>query len=130
MKHTILLLTGLLISAISELSAANLNLAGTFTDHAVLQRDAFAPVWGWADPNEQVTVAFAGQSKSATADAAGKWMVKLDPMPASAVGRDLVVQSSIKNRQSKITDVLVGDVWLCSGQSNMHFRMKTVENAA
>ena len=129
MKRILTLLTALLISAISALSAANLSFSGTFTDHAVLQRDAVTPVWGWADPNEQVAVTFGTQNKSATADATGKWQVKLDPMPASAKGRDLVVQSAIENRKSKITDVVVGDVWLCSGQSNMHFRMKTVENA-
>ncbi len=108
---------------------ADVRLPSFFTEHMVIQRDVSVPVWGWADPSEVVTVAFADQSKSATADASGKWMLKLDPMPASAAGRDLIVQSSIENRQSKISDVLVGDVWLCSGQSNMHFRMKTVENA-
>ena len=130
MKNKLItLFTALLFSTNPALSAADLTFAGVFTDHAVLQRDSAAQVWGWGDPSEQVTVAFAGQSKSATADASGKWMVKLDPMTASAKGRDLVVQSSIKGRASKITDVLVGEVWLCSGQSNMHFRMKTVENA-
>ncbi len=119
----------LLIAPLLELQAAELRISGVFTDHAVLQRDQPAQIWGWGDPNERVTVTFATQTKPATADANGKWMVKLDPMPASAEGRDLVVQSTNKDRQSKISDVLVGDVWLCSGQSNMHFRMKTVENA-
>jgi sialate O-acetylesterase len=109
--------------------AAELTFAGIFTDHTVLQRDVAVPVWGWADPDEQITVAFAAQNKSATADATGKWLVRLDAMPASTQGGDLVVQSTINNRQSRISDVVVGDVWLCSGQSNMHFRMQTVENA-
>ena len=125
----ITLLAALHFSAIPAQASADLRFAGVFTDHAVLQRDVATQVWGMGDPNEYVTVEFADQSKSATADAEGKWMVKLDPMPTSAKGRDLIVQSSIKNRQSKISDVLVGDVWLCSGQSNMHFRMQSVEDA-
>ncbi len=108
----------------------DLKLAGLFTDHIVLQRDATVPIWGSANPNEQLTVSFATQNKATTADANGNWILKLDPMPASAQGRELAVQSSIENRKFKISDVLVGDVWLCSGQSNMHFRMKSVENAA
>ena len=120
----------MLLWPLSALSAADLKIAGVFSDHAVLQRDLPARIWGWADPNEKVTVNFAAQSKSATADARGRWMVTLDPLPASAEGRDLIVQSGLKGRQSKISDVVVGDVWLCSGQSNMHFRMKTVDNAA
>ena len=130
MIKLIAFLATLLLCPISALSAADLSFAGIFTDHAVLQRDVASHVWGWGDPNEKVTVAFAGQSKSVTADASGKWLVKLDPMSASAEGRDLIVQSSIKNRQVKIADVLVGDVWLCSGQSNMHFQLKSDQNAA
>ena len=129
MNLATLLITTLLASTIPALPAADLAFASVFTDHAVLQRDVATQVWGWGDPQEKITVAFAGKSKSATADAAGKWMVKLDPMAASAEGRELVVRSSIENRQSKLADVLVGDVWLCSGQSNMHFRMRGVEDA-
>lgn len=119
----------LLLLPTTLLQAAQLRIAGVFTDHAVLQRDQPATIWGWADPDEKITVTFASQSKPATADASGSWRVKLDPMPASAEGRDLVVQSELKGRQSKLTDIVVGDVWLCSGQSNMHFRMRTVANA-
>jgi sialate O-acetylesterase len=129
-KKLIAILATLTLCPISSLSAGDLAFAGIFTDHAVLQRDVSSHVWGWGDPNEKVTVSFAGQSKSVTADASGKWMVKLDAMSASAEGRDLIVQSSIKNRQAKIADVLVGDVWLCSGQSNMHFQLKSDQNTA
>ncbi len=119
----------LLLAPLTALHAADVKLAGVFTDHTVLQRDQPVPVWGGADPGETVTVGFAGQSKSAKADAAGKWLVSLDPMPASAEGRELVVESSLKERKSRITDVVVGDVWLCSGQSNMHFQLKSAEKA-
>lgn len=90
-----------------------------FSDHAVLQRDSKVPVWGWADPGTRITVRFAGQEKIALAGDDGKWSTTLDPMAASSEGRTLTVSSQVPDQQSSITDVLVGDVWLCSGQSNM-----------
>ena len=82
----------------------------------VLQRDMRAPVWGTAEPNAEVTVEFANQRKTTKADASGKWIADLDPMPASAEPRELRItqsnpQSAIPNPQFK--DVLVGDVWVC-----------------
>ena len=107
---------------------AEVKLASPFTSHMVLQREKPVPVWGTAESGEQVTVEFAGQTKSVTADADGKWLVKLDPMPASAESRELVVagnhQSQIENL--KCEDVLVGEVWLASGQSNMTFPVSKV----
>lgn len=102
--------------------AAAVRLASPFGDHMVLQQGMPVPVWGTADAGSKVTVAFAGQTKTATADAAGQWRVTLDPLTASAVSRDLLVTET--NRESKIvnhkcSDVLVGEVWLCGGQSNM-----------
>jgi len=85
----------------------------------VLQRDDPVPVWGWTTPGKQVTVQFAGQTKTATADATGKWQITLDPMEASAEGRTLTVQSTIRDPKSEIRNVLVGDVFLLAGQSNM-----------
>lgn len=111
------------------LPAAELKLAGVFTDHVVLQREKPVPVWGWSDPGEPVTVRFAGQSKSATADVSGKWQVMLDPLSASDRGGELVVESNLGKRKAGITDVVVGEVWLCSGQSNMHFQMKSDADA-
>lgn len=93
----------------------------------VLQREATIPVWGTATAGETVTVEFAGQKKTATADADGKWMVKLDALPASAEPRELAVSG---NKSSvKITDVLVGDVWLAGGQSNMGYPLSAAHNA-
>jgi sialate O-acetylesterase len=129
MKATLSLLATLLLAPLAALHAADLKLAGVFTDHTVLQREQPLPVWGWATPDDQVTVTFAGQSKSAKADAGGKWLVRLDPLPASAEGRDLIARSATGKQQAKASDVLVGDVWLCSGQSNMHFTMKSVDKA-
>ncbi len=95
---------------------AELKLPAVFSDHMVLQQKQADPVWGWDTPGTAVTVSFAGQTKSATADATGKWMVKLDPLPANATPAALTVQGSSKK---EITNVLVGEVWICSGQSNM-----------
>ncbi len=90
-----------------------------FSDGVVLQRGAEVPVWGWAAPGEMVTVTFAGQKKSAAAGADGRWMVRLRSLRASAEPRELAVTASGASGAALATNVLVGDVWLCSGQSNM-----------
>jgi sialate O-acetylesterase len=105
----------LLITWLSPLHAAELRLASVFTDHMVLQRDKPVPVWGTADPGQEVQVHFAGQQKTTRTDASGRWMVKLAPLQANARPDILRVNGLA------IEDVLVGDVWLCSGQSNMGF---------
>ncbi|QHI68277.1 sialate O-acetylesterase [Tichowtungia aerotolerans] len=98
---------------------AEVKLNPLFTDHMVLQRNHATPVYGTADPGENITVEFAGQVKTAVAGENGEWKVTLDPMPASSKPRSLSVQSTIGHHKSSIVDVLVGDVWLCAGQSNM-----------
>ncbi len=90
-----------------------------FSDHMVLQRHVKAPVWGWAAPGATVTVRFGNQTKTAVAQADGRWMVRLDAMGASSEPRTLNVCSSSGGQHATVNDVLVGDVWLCSGQSNM-----------
>ncbi|RKX40279.1 MAG: 9-O-acetylesterase [Verrucomicrobia bacterium] len=111
--------------------AAELTLPSVFSDHMVLQREQPVPVWGNAEPDAVVTVEFAGQKKSTTADQDGNWMVKLDPLKASAKPREMNVSSNLKSEviHRKFTDVLVGEVWLCSGQSNMQWSMERSENA-
>ncbi|CAN5906283.1 sialate O-acetylesterase [soil metagenome] len=124
-------LTILLLGTAAQ--ATELKLASIFSDHAVLQRDQPAPLWGWADAGTKVSVEFAGQTKTTTADAAGKWMVKLDAMAAEAKPREITVSAS--NAKSEIQmlkriDVLVGEVWLASGQSNMGVSLSGAHNAA
>ncbi|MBI3881698.1 MAG: hypothetical protein HY301_16740 [Verrucomicrobia bacterium] len=94
---------------------ADVKLPPVISDHMVLQHDVAAPIWGTAAPGEAVTVSIAGQTKTATADAKGNWKVTLDPLKI-AEGLTLTVKG--KNTIT-ITDVLVGEVWLGSGQSNM-----------
>ena len=127
MKNTLILLATLLLAP-TVLHAADLKTAAVFSDHMVLQRDKPVPVWGWADAGESITVEFADQKKSAIADASGKWEVKLDPMTASAESRVLVVQSEKPDRKVQVDDVLVGEVWLGSGQSNMAMRVSGAQN--
>ena len=117
-----LLLIGLIAPPLTAYSqqkpaAEKLTLASLFTDHAVLQRDMPVPVWGWSAPDAKISVQFAGQSKEATADKAGKWQVKLDPLAAADKGQTLTVKAG--EETLKREDILVGEVWVCSGQSNM-----------
>ena len=99
---------------ISE-SLANVTLPKIFTDSMVLQRDVKVPVWGWADKGEKVTATFAGKKYSAVPDAQGKWVVYLEPLAAGGP-YDMVIKG--KN-QITLKNILMGEVWLCSGQSNM-----------
>ncbi len=121
----------LLVVPLAILHAAEIKISPVFGDHAVLQRDQAVPVWGTADAGANVSVEFAGQTKSAVADGTGRWMVTLDSMPPCAEPRDLKVSGNV------VKDVLVGEVWLCGGQSNMEWALSrcvggpdTVEHAA
>ncbi len=105
---------------------ADVELPTLFSNHMVLQQELAVPVWGWADADEKVTVEFAGQSHSATADKDGRWQVKLDALKANKEGQTLKVSG---NNTIELKDVLVGEVWICSGQSNMEWRLNTVINA-
>ena len=107
---------GVLAAMLGALSVrAEVRLPAIFSDHLVLQRDVVVPVWGWADPGERVTVSVAGQKQSTHAGADGRWTVKLAKL-AGGEATTLTVQG--KNTLT-IQDVLIGEVWLGSGQSNM-----------
>jgi sialate O-acetylesterase len=101
-------------------------LAKIFTDHAVLQRDQPIAIWGTAAPAAKVTVSLAGSSATAVADAQGKWRVEL---PRMAAGGPHKLSATINGKSSTLKDILIGDVFLCSGQSNMEFPMRTATNA-
>jgi sialate O-acetylesterase len=104
---------------------ANVKVPAIFGDNMVLQLGLPAPVFGTAAPGEQVTVAFAGQTKTATAGADGKWRVNLDPLTASKEPRELTITGA---NTLRFTNVLVGVVWLCSGQSNMEWQLQRSDN--
>ena len=100
---------------------AHVKVATVFSDNMVLQRDAAVPVWGSADAGEKVTVTFAGQKASAIAGKDGKWLVRLAPMKECRENRTMTVSG--KNNTVTVSNCLVGEVWLCSGQSNMAMAM-------
>ncbi|ESQ77412.1 sialate O-acetylesterase [Asticcacaulis sp. AC402] len=97
-----------------------------FQDHAVLQRDRPVPIWGWAAPKTIVTLTFLGHDYKVTADYAGEWTLNLAAAPAGGP-HELTVKSPTQS--VTVHDVLVGDVYLCSGQSNMQFAVRQVRNA-
>jgi sialate O-acetylesterase len=101
-------------------------LPSVFSDHMVLQCDKRVPVWGWAEPGEHVVVAIAGQTHEATADPQGKWQLKLDPIPVTHEPLTMVVEAS---NRIELQDVLAGEVWVCSGQSNMQWSVDVSWNA-
>ncbi|GHB94603.1 sialate O-acetylesterase [Cerasicoccus arenae] len=122
MKYPALKILSLLIA--SHTLSADVTLPHLFSDHMVLQRNLADPVWGKADPGETVSVTIAGQKHETVADADGKWGVTLDPMPAGGP-----LQMIIKgNNTIELENILVGEVWVCSGQSNMGFAVKSTYN--
>ncbi len=122
-----LLVLALVASAgLTAPAAAAVSLPNVFGNHMVLQRDQPNRVWGKASAGEAVKVEIAGQSHSATADEQGNWQVTLDPLQ---VGEPLELVVRGEN-EIRLGDVLVGEVWVCSGQSNMQWSVALSENAA
>ena len=122
-------------------AAMAVELPSIFDNHMVIQRDVKAPVWGWAPAAATITVEFAGQTKSATVDSTGKWKVVLDPMKANPRGQAMTITESTQSEGTSATpprsllssvkfdDVLIGDNWICSGQSNMEWGMDGTTNS-
>lgn len=102
-------------------AAARPFLHPLFSDNAVLQRDRRVPVWGWTTPGRVVTVALGGKNTSARADAAGRWRVDIGPFPAG--GPHTLTVTETGGRSVTRANLLFGEVWLCSGQSNMEWQL-------
>ncbi len=118
---SMVLLSVLLIAP--KVVRATVSLPKTFTDNAVLQRDVPVNVWGWANPGEEVTVSFNGQTASSKACEKGNWKVQLPAFSASFEGKDLVVKG--KDNEVVFHNVVVGEVWVCGGQSNMEMPLNS-----
>ncbi len=103
--------------ALSSLSASEFRLAHVFQDQMILQRDMSVPIWGWAAAGTSVTVSFADQSLTCTANDKGYWRANLKPLAVSSEGQSLQVSAGDQRIERK--NILVGEVWLCAGQSNM-----------
>ncbi len=114
----ILALTGLALTTAS----ATVAVSPLYGSNMVLQRDKPLPVWGTASPNKTVTVSYNGQVVTTTSDAQGRWLVKLAPMSAKTAGSNLTIAEAGGNTIA-LSNVVVGDVWLCSGQSNMAWNL-------
>ncbi len=110
--------TLLLASALA--AHAELKLPAIIGDNMVLQQKQANPIWGWDTPGTEVTVTFGSQTKTAKADDKGKWTVSLDALPANATPATLTFKGTTS---AEVKNVLVGEVWLCSGQSNMGFNV-------
>ncbi|HEU5123848.1 MAG TPA: sialate O-acetylesterase [Verrucomicrobiae bacterium] len=103
---------------------AEVHLPNVFSDHMVLQRGKPIQVWGWASPNEKISIRLGEDSVQVVADKAGQWRAAL-PQRAAGGPLELIVKGE---NEVRFTDVMVGEVWLCSGQSNMDMGMKFVED--
>ncbi len=99
-----------------------------FSDDMVLQRDISAPIWGWSTPGDKITISFDDQptGQAAVAGPDGRWMTKIGPFPA---GGPHTLTITAKDRSATLKNVLCGDVWLCSGQSNMNWPIRLSQNA-
>ncbi len=120
------ILAALLWTLLAPSVHATVRLPALFSDHMVLQKDVPVPVWGWAAPQEQITVAIAGQTKSTVTGPDGRWRLTLDPLPAGNI-QELTVQGG---NSLTIKDVWIGEVWLCAGQSNMVMTVAQSKDAA
>jgi sialate O-acetylesterase len=103
-------------------------VSNVFQSNMVLQRNRPVSIWGWADPGEKVTVAFAGQTVETTAGADRSWKIALEPMPANSTPRLMSVSGDQETLQ--LENILVGDVWILGGQSNMEFELGKVDDGA
>ncbi len=110
----------------SGVAAQSLRLPAVIGDHMVVQRDKPAPLWGWAEAGATVTVSMAGQSHETESGDDGRWAVTLEPMDA---GGPHTIVIGVGTEQHTLEDVMVGEVWLCSGQSNMDMRLRKMEDA-
>lgn len=113
------------VSFAQSATPAALQLPPIFSDNMVLQHDLSVPIWGQAAPGEKVSVKFKTQEKSTVADGNGKWTAHLDPIPISVDPSSLSIITNSCHKEFK--NVLVGEVWLCSGQSNMQITPKALE---
>ena len=118
MKHIFL---PILAVSVSLLHAAPLELGSPFTEHMVLQRDTKVPVWGWAKPGVKVEIKIAGQTATSTAGKDGAWKTTLSPLKT---GGPYTFSVTSGKESIRFTDVLAGEVWIASGQSNMSFGSK------
>jgi len=116
--------TLIVLLAVFTSARADVKLPHVFTDKMVLQRDIQIPVWGWAQPAEKITLTFNNNTVTTTADSDGKWLAHLPPQKAGGPFEMTIAA----NNTVTLTDILVGELWLCSGQSNMEMGLGLITN--
>ena len=120
-------LTPLLTLLAVPFLSAEVKLPSVIGSHMVLQRDEPVPIWGWADKSEEVSLTFAGKTYKTQADCTtGNWKVELDAAKANSKGQKMVIKG---HNEIVLEDILIGEVWLCSGQSNMEWSVARSANA-
>ena len=127
MKKILLFLIFISINSFAQNSVNHtFRFAQLFSNHIVFQRNKPIKIWGFSKPNEVIEVFFNSQKSVITANSEGKWMAELPAMPA---GGPHEIKAKTKEKELAITDVLIGEVWICSGQSNMGWEVKQADNA-
>lgn len=124
-RWAVVLMGSMWLLLLARPAQADVRLPRIIGDHMVVQRDLPVKIWGWADPGEKVTVQLAGKEATATAGDDARWIVTLDPVHAD---EPLVMTVRGKNT-IRVEDILVGEVWVCSGQSNMQWSVRQSMNA-
>lgn len=124
-QHLPYLIFSFIYLFITPLSFADVSLPSIFSDHMVLQSNIDIPIWGWADPGENVTITLGSQTKQTITDNNGNWKVLLNGIPANQA-----IQLTVKGKNTiTISDILSGEVWLAAGQSNMGIELKESYNS-
>ena len=127
MKKTLIILSFICFQSFAQEKAnQTLKLARLFSDHLVFQRNKPIKIWGWADVGERVEVSLGNQKNIVSSNSEGKWLAELPAMPA---GGPYEVAIKTKTKELVISDILIGEVWLCSGQSNMEWKLKSADNS-
>jgi len=116
------LLSLLTISLTSKVLGKDLSLANTFSDGIVLQREKPINVWGHANPEQPVTLKFGEETKTTKSNSKGQWSIKIGPLMASSEPRAMTIKSG--DSEIRVVDILVGEVWVCGGQSNMAWTLR------
>lgn len=121
MIRGVMMAAGIALAGISPAAAATLQVSTLFTSGFVLQQNRADPIWGWGKPGQKVTIRFTGKTLTATCNSLGRWMAELPAQNADMQPQSLTISSH--GRKIVIRNILIGEVWICSGQSNMQYPM-------
>jgi len=130
MFHTVMRILFIAVLFVPGFANAEIRLHKVFTDNMVIQRNLPIRIFGWAEAGQEVVVEFAGQAQTARADGKGFWKAELKAMEANAKGQTLKVSAKDGGNKIERANILIGDVWICGGQSNMEWVMRSFNQLA